>query len=211
MKRWSSYMAGFLLALAILPGCASHTVSDVQGYQQWFAEKENPCRTSKRVVDMLISMKYLPPEFLALKDHEAAGGKLSYDSLYNNYKHSVTFLMSFVSIQGQEGEDVMYKDLSNYKEYLERNMTLNFDMESRVQLKSDFGSCYPVLSSMENTYGLSKGRDVYLVFSSREESYDLYKQPYWDLIYQDDIYQTGILHFTFQYPDIKAKLPEVKL
>ncbi len=211
MTKLISYSVALWFVLIVLPGCSSHAVHDVQSYQRWLAEKGNPCKVSRQVGDMVISMKYLPPEFLALKDQEASGGRLSYDSLFSNYKHSVAFLMSFESSHGQDGEDVMYKDLRSYKEYLERNMTLNFDLESRVQLKGDFGSCYPVLSSMENTYGLSKGRDVYLVFSSQEKDYDLYRQNQWDLVYEDDVYQTGILHFTFNYPEIKSTLPEINL
>lgn len=210
MKNILNVLSLLLFLMSLSTACGRKTVNDVHEYQAWLASKENPCKVSRRVGDMLISMKYLPPEFLALKDYEHSQRRLNYDSLLNTYQHSVTFLMTFETTKGQEGEDVMYKDLGDYKEYVERSMTLNFDLESRVQLKGGFGSCYPVLSSMENTYGLSKGRDVYLVFSSREKDYDLYTQSSWDLVYEDDIYQTGILHFTYNYPEIKKQLPEIK-
>lgn len=199
------------LSACLFQGCSPSTMHTAKEYNAWLNNPENHCKVSKKVGNMVISMKYMPPQFLALKEYESTNRLLNYDSLLSSYEHSVTFLMSFETKQGQEGEDVMYKDLASYKEYLERSMTLNFDMESKVQLQGSFGSCYPVLSSLENTYGLSKGRDVYLVFSSKEKAYDLMKEAYWDLVYQDDIYQTGILHFIFTPPVLKDKLPEITL
>lgn len=205
------YLFFFLLPTCLLLACKPSVIHTAKEYNIWLNKTENHCKVSKQVSDMVITMKYMPPEFLALKDYEATEKALSYDSLLRSYKNSVTFLMSFETKQGQAGEDVMYKNLSNYKQYLERSMTLNFDLESKVKLQGSFGACYPVLSSMENTYGLSKGRDVYLVFSSKEKKYDLSNEPYWDLVYEDDIYQTGILHFIFNPGDLKNKLPKITL
>jgi hypothetical protein len=205
------YVSLIIVTLCLLAACKPSSIHTTREYQSWLNQSENQCKVSKKVGDMLISVKYLPVNFLALKEYEQSDKKLSYDSLLNVYRHSVTFIMTFETTKKQEGEDVMYKDLSNYKEYVERSLTLNFDLESKVQLKGNFGSCYPVLSSMENTYGLSKGRDVCLVFSSKEAAYDLMEEPYWDLVYEDDIYHTGILHFTFNYPELSKKLPLITL
>lgn len=201
----------FISILLICVACSNHTVHTTQEYAAWINQPENTCKVSKKVGDMLVSVKYLPSSFLALKDYESSDHSVSYEALLKSYMNSVTFIMSFETPQGQAGEDVMYKDLSSYKQYVERSMTLNFDLESKVILNAGTYQYAPVLSSLENTYGLSKGRDVYLVFTSKEKEHDLLKEPVLDFVYSDDIYNVGILHFTYNFQEILKTLPVVEL
>lgn len=206
-----------LLIVGLLPllmmGCSSQSVvSSAKSYSSWLNNEKNGCKVTKEVNGMVLEIKYLPPSFLALKDLESAQETgASYDSLLNAYQYSTTFLITFKPKDEENGQDVMFKDVTNYKEYIERSMTLNFDLESKINLKTNAGEYKPVLSSLENTYGLSKARNIYMVFTAKDKKNELIDADYFDLTYSDDIYSLGILHFIFDYKTIKKHLPIVDI
>ena len=195
----------------IFAGCKQSTVSTAHEYSEWFNKEENGCKVVRTVNNMNITVKLLPASFLALKEFESSQGKTTFEHLYDQYKDSKTFLISFNPDDQEKGADVMYKDVANYKEYVERSLTLNFDLESKIKLEAGKKEYTPVLSSLENTYGLSKGRDVYMVFAPTENRDELDKAPYFDFIYSDDLYQLGTLHFVFDNNKINSSLPGVQL
>ncbi|MBS1636296.1 MAG: hypothetical protein JST26_10290 [Bacteroidetes bacterium] len=186
-------------------------VSTVQEYSTWLNQKENGYIQEKEAGGMILQVKYLPATYLALKEFETKKGMLSFDSLLSAYKYSTTFLLSFRPKDAEKGEDVMLKDVTDYSEYVERSMTLNFDLESRLELKTSTDNYKPVLSSLENTYGLSKGRSIYMVFTAKTQRDELQKASYYDLVYTDDIYNLGILHFMFDLPAMQKHEPQIKL
>ena len=205
------------IALFALAGCLScgksHSpvVSSAQEYAEWINQEENGFIQQKEVNGMVIQVKYVPATYLALKDFELRQNKnQTLDSLLKAYKYSTTFLFDFLPKDSQNGQDIMYRDVKDYKEYVERSMTLNFDLESKIELKTDKGVYRPVLSSLENTYGLSKGRRVYLVFTGKEKKDELLNAKFYDLVYTDDIYNLGILHFNFDLSTMHEHEPTLK-
>ncbi len=198
------------LALFTLSSCQSNLVKNTHEFNQWLSNPENGCKIKKEVNDMIIEVKLLPPSYLALKEMEQSNG-LKFDSLLSVYKNSTTFLMSFKPKEGHKGDDVMYKNVISYKEYVERALELNFDLESKVVLKSSNREFKPVLSSLENTYGLTKGRQVYIVFTDNVSKEELQNEDSLDFIYTDDEFKLGILHFEFDYNSIKNNLPKIDL
>ncbi len=198
--------------IPLLVSCTQHSVSSAKQFSAWINDESNGCKVSKEVNGMILEVKYLPPAFIALKDLETSQSpRVTFDSLYNSYQYSTTFLLTFKPKDQEKGPDVMYKDVPDYKAYVERSMTLNFDLESKLMLKTDKDEYKPVLSSLENTYGLSKGRSVYMVFTAKARKEELDQAAFYDLVYTDDIYDLGILHFMFDYRSIKKHLPEVNI
>lgn len=207
--------AGFYISLlffALLAGCHSPaTVSSSRQFAEWLNDDKNGCLIKKQVNGMVVEVKYLPPSFSALKELESGQYKANYDSLLRDYCYSATFLVSFRPADDKEGQDVMYRNVNNYQEYIERSMTLNFDLESKIKLEASGTEYRPVLSSLENTYGLSKGRTVYMIFSAKEKKNELPEADTFDFVYEDDIYQLGILHFVFDHRHIREQLPQVNI
>jgi hypothetical protein len=195
----------------IFTGCKNTTVSHAIEYNEWLNKSENACKVSKEVNGMIIDVKLLPQNYLALKESETKDGYNKYDSLLKTYEHSTTFLLTFKPKEGHKGNDVMFEGVENYSDYIERSTELNFELESKIVLKTNKGSFAPVLSSLENTYGLTKGRQVYLVFADKNLKNEIQNSDLLDLVYTDDIYNLGILHFTFNYEKIKRNLPQLDL
>lgn len=196
---------------ALLQACSGKKVSNAEDYSMYLNNEANGFKKSKKVGDMLISVKYLPVDFLALKDLDSDKNKKKYDSLINSYKSSTTFLLSFQTIKGQSGEDVMTKGIENFEQYVERTMTLNFDLESKTKIVVNNKEYTPVLSSLENTYGLSKSRNVYLVFADPSLNKELANANRVDFVYSDDLYNVGILHFGFDKKLLDKNLPQVDI
>lgn len=160
---------------------------------------------------MIIEIKYLPSTYLALKELNEKSNQLEFDSLLKTYQNSTSFLLTFKPKEGHKGDDIMFKNVANYKEYIERAVDLNFDLENKLVLKTNVGNFTPVLSSLENTYGLTKGRQVYIVFADKNIKNEINNASVFDLVYTDDTYNLGILHFTFDFEKIKKNSPIIDL
>jgi hypothetical protein len=162
---------------------------------------------------VLVSVLYLPPEYLALKElkGDTANKRLNYDSLLNYHRNSSSFIITFGPDEAKKNtNDIMYDNIKNFREYTERSLDLNFDMENKIVLKTKKGEYAPVLSSLENTYGLSKDRKVNLVFAAGMKD-DKTKNQYYDFVYSDETFGVGTLHFNFDANRIKENMPEVSI
>lgn len=207
------YFLYFIFIYLLTTSCSKQkSISTVKEYSEWINKAENGCVINKRVNGMVIEIKYLPPSYIALKEWESGNYKeKKIEELLKENQYTTAFLMTFKPDEENNNSDVMFSGVSNYKEYVERSMDLNFDLENKVTLNFDNKKLRPVLSSLENTYGLSKGRSVYLVFAPSENKEELKNIKELDFIYADDIYELGILHYIFNLEDIQKKSPNIKV
>jgi len=202
----------FFCLLIIFCSSCGKEISTLSEFNSFVSDSENGLKVSKSVNGVLISVIYTPPEYISLKEMELHGfkGKEKYDSLLNNNKASASFLMIFGPDESKGNkDDIMYTGLKNFKEYVERAMTLNFDLEQQITLSTEENDYLPVLSSLENTYGLSKDRKINIVFTSLKEQKNLKEAMKYDFIYSDETYDVGILHFEFDKEKIEENLPEI--
>ncbi|MFL5763623.1 MAG: hypothetical protein ACJ77K_06745 [Bacteroidia bacterium] len=206
MKR-----SGYFLLPIVVAVCFSsckQSITSTADFNKYVNNPENGCQISRSINGVKMTVTYLPPQYVTLKEMEESGlhGKNVYDSLLHNNKASSYFLMTLAPVDDNSG-DIMYKGLKNYKEYAERAMTLNFDLEQQIVLQTDHGELSPVLSSLENTYGLTKDRKVDIVFSSSEG--DIINASHFDFTYSDETYGIGTVHFEYDKKNINENLPEV--
>ena len=211
MKR--AFVNYFIVVIAVVFCCScGKKISSVNEFNSFINDAKNGLKISKSVNGVTLSVIYTPPEYLTLKEMESNNykGKEKYDSLLANNKASASFLMIFGPDESKENkDDIMYKGLKNFKEYVERAMTLNFDLEQLVTLNTGSNNYLPVLSSLENTYGLSKDRKVNIVFSSIKGQKKLSEETKYDFVYEDETYDIGTLHFEFDKKEIEKNLPEI--
>ncbi|HET6243903.1 MAG: hypothetical protein H0V01_04455 [Bacteroidetes bacterium] len=172
---------------------------------------ENGLIKSKSINGIKVTAKYLPPEFLVYKDlktHDEFNTFLK-DSLMEWYKFNHTFLLNIALDEENKNDmDVMRYGVKNYEEYKEKFISMNFDLTDFISLKIKDKKLSPVLINLENVYGLSKDRNVHLVFTTDEKTnYTDFEEL--DLVYNDEIFETGINHFVFQKKDIES-IPLIK-
>lgn len=196
------YLLGLLLALGGLPACRPAATTEAQFYA-WLHNPENGLVQTREIGDLHLSVKYLPAELLACR--ELRGGAPTpgqADSLRRRYGRSHAFLLTVKPRTAGRGDDVMYHGVGSYAAYKERVMELNFNLARYVSLKDGEKELKPLLHTLENTYGATEGRSLYVVFENAgADGADL------DFVFSDRVFSTGISHFRFRKSDLADTPP----
>jgi hypothetical protein len=182
-----------VVALTSLAACGDGRTTDIHGYYEWMNDPANGCVRTSDINGVRIEMKYLAPAYLQYQRRDGDDqGTQGNDS-------TVCFLMS-IAPSDTSGGDIMTHGVVSEGAFTARAMNLNFEIRDMLSIRYG-GKEYPVLlTTLENVYGLSKKRDVMLVFPRIP--------PYWsekadvDIVFDDRIFGTGINHFTFRIRDL---------
>ncbi len=196
------YLIGLLLAICGLPACRPATTE--AGFYQWLHDPANGLVQTRQIGGLQLSVKYLPAELLAHRELGGAASPRQADSLRNRYRRSHTFLLTVKPSTAGRGEDVMYHGLNSYQAYKQRVMELNFNLAEYVRLQDGERELKPLLHTLENTYGTTEGRSLYLVFENAANG-----GAALDFVFADEVFGTGISHFRFRKSDL-AQIPAIE-
>ncbi len=194
-------------------GCQENkvTIEDFAEYCAWVVNTENGLVKTKSISGIHLSVKYLPPEYLAyqeLKDEENVTASDKERTL-GLYKNNETFLLTIAPDEQERlGADIMQTGIRNYQEFSERASKMNFGMNEYVILITGDREFKPVLSNMENVYGLSNHRNISFVFAPEDENTIFKNTEKLDFVFNDEIFHTGISHFVFHRNSIE-KIPRL--
>ena len=154
---------------------------------------------SRRANGLLLRAQLVSAETLLSQDMAAnkALQLLDRDSLLTAYKKQVTILMQIApDPESGAATDIIHRNAADYSEYKQLVHQLNFGMEERVALQIGTQSYKPVLSTMENIYGLTPERSFLFVFAPGDATdSNFYGTPSMDFVFEDDLFKTGINHF----------------
>lgn len=200
-----SYVAMFLLV--VLSCCTKKEINNPGDYMKWMNNPKNGLIKIKYANGLKLTVKYLSPEYLTnleLKEEKAVSCSHR-DSLIKAYRKGFNFLLAVgPDDRKQSNGDVMLKNVNTYEEYAERMLVMNFGMEEYVTLVIDGKQFKPVLSGMENLYGLGEHRNISFAFVPEAGNLQAFeKAETIDFVYEDDIFDLGINHFRFNQKDIK--------
>ncbi len=196
-----------LLLALVLAGCSDSGPRDLSEYYRWVNDPERGLMKRQVVNGVVLTVKYLPPEYLAhqyLQGENGAGAEKR-DSLLRAYRNSLCFMLTIAA--ADSSGDVMTRGIGSYQEFNDRAVKMNFEMGNYLTLRADGHEYRPALALMENTYGLRPQRDVVIVFA-RDAALGAAKTL--DLAFEDAFFDTGISHFTFLGSDLQA-VPEMPL
>ena len=200
------------LFICIISFSCKKKCSTLSEYLKWLNDPEKHLAPIKRINGIAVKVKYLPAEYLAYMEEEKDSQhylKAKRDSVINSYKESITFLLTIGPDEEKKASgDVVFRGIENYQQFSERIATMNFHMDESLNLKTDEGDHAPVLTNMENSYGLSESRNIYCVFvRSEAEKKNINDSQTFDFVYNDEIFGIGKNHFVFQKSDMED-LPE---
>ncbi len=199
----SKHWIFFLFLLGFLSGCQKK-FSSVQEYYAWLNQEESGMVREKKVGNLAFEVKYLAPEYLAIREAGSKATDLALlDSLKGTYKNSLTFLLTFSHVV-PTGRDIMFDGISSKPEYTQRMHRMNFGFDEMVFLNTDEGDVYPKLTSLENVYGATDKRAVFVVFSGAQADKLWKRGKELDLVLNDEIFGTGIIHFRFNREDLES-------
>ena len=200
------------LFFIVLVSCTSHEKLSYQELIKWVNDSKNGLCSSHERKEISFRAVYMPSPLLASKEMRSqnAKGKKIYDSLVTQYDTEYTFVVTLAPVSDKPNSDIMYKDIDNKEEYKKRFLEMNFDLKNMFSLKIGDQIVQPEVYSFENTYGLSKGRSIYLVFNKKQFGPSSEKPSELDLIFNDEVFNTGINHFVFPLDKIN-NIPELDL
>ncbi len=185
-----------LVFLVSMMGCSS-SVDNEKEFLKWLGDQDNGFVKKAKANGFLLSMKYLPAEYLALNEMEKDGkSDMKYFKDYvNKFKDSKTFLLM---ISNEENSvNAGNYDVTNLREYDQRIKDLSFNIKELLVLKTSSGKKYqPVLTTMENLYEISNKKSIYIVFTDDQK--EILNSERLDIVFQDTFLDTGINHFVFE-------------
>jgi hypothetical protein len=201
----------WLCLLALVVGaCGRSGPDDFAGYRQKIGDPDAGLVQSRQIGGMRLTVKYLPPEYLAYQELRSGGDHTegTRDSLLRIYRGSMSFLLTIAADgdgEHRSSQDVMMHGVANYQEFAERSLAMNFDMARYVTLNIDGRKIRPVLATMDSDYGMSSARNIVLVFSDGIDGKAIERASNLDFIFSDEIFETGISHFPFSGDDIRNR------
>jgi len=185
-----------ILFLALFISCNA-TIDTEKELLKWLSKPSNGFVKKSSANGFVLSMKYLPPEYLALNEYrkDDGNGNKSFNDYLASFDKSRTFLLTI--IHDDENVDASKYGVSNLSDYSKRIKDLSFNIKESLLLKTSSGNAYnPVLTTMENLYEIGNKKSIYIVFSDENE--DILNSEKLDVVFQDTFLDTGITHFVFE-------------
>lgn len=190
-----------LFLIACLFACSAKKPGTAEEYFHYLDSETSGLSKLKYVNGLALKVKYLAPDYLCHRELIHQSYTLhKKDSISAFYAQSLCFMLTLGTDERKEKQgDVMYHNITTFREYVSRSMAMNFDMQQYITVKADGEEYIPVLSSMENTYGMDNKRSILLVFVPKTKAdRKLFTASKIDFIYDDQLFELGINHFLFE-------------
>lgn len=189
-------------------GCAGSEISDPADYLAWIGDPKHGLVKSQTLQGATVTVRFLPPEYRALQEiRDSRTNALVRDSILKRCGNSLAFLLSIAP-----NEDAQIRlgsadlDAASSERVADRAMALQFDIQNKIELKVGNRSYRPVLATQDNDQGLNSVRNITLIFIDDTEANTLLHARTYDVVFNDDIYHTGISTFRFDSADIASRV-----
>ena len=180
-------------------------LNTVQDCYQWINNPENGLVKERVQGNIKYVLKYIPAEISAIKElgEGAEWTQTEFNKVLAEYNESITFVLKIGPDPEHEQQfDIMMAGIGNYEGYAARIKQMNFGLKENLTLSVNGKNYAPVLAELESVYGISKHRNIYLVFGPSKDDSSFFEAEKYVLTYDDPIFDTGINHFVIQSKDI---------
>lgn len=185
----------FMASLLPLASCAPSSLS-LSEYVKWVEHVDHGLRKSKELGEFVFDLQYKPHAYIIAQE---TGGQNLSQELEARKEELADFQYFNLSYQLQHGQqDILRYMAPNDAVYQERIYYFSYHLANDIQLVdgSDTLSC--ALFHFARNYGLKPSVDFALGFPKSSNPGD--KQ----LIIQENVFNTGTLHFTIAADDLQA-------
>lgn len=192
-----------LIVAACMCSCSEDNPQTASEYYHWLNSEEHGFVKKQRINGVELTVKVLPQDLLVAKELNGSQDQQLKDSLRNAYRNTLTMVMTFAPDENKEAKgDIVFKGVENKQGYTERMLTMNFGLQDQVKLNAGGKERHPVLSGLENTYGLESSRSIVLAFPLADAERETILQSDWTLTYDDVLFDMGIVHFHFDHEQL---------
>ena len=201
-----------IIAIVLLFAGCETKFDDMSQFLQWANEPDNGLVKERTINGYKIRIKYLPAEYLVSQElsYQTTYSQNEIDSLYSYYSNSRTFLLSISHPTESAAEpDMLISSSNDYADYAGKYLALSFGLQSYIYINGDEKTYPPVLATMEQTTSVNAGRNFFIVFADVDETDELFNEDILDIVFDDEIFNTGISHYRFTKKDID-NLPDFR-
>lgn len=187
-----------IVSSCLIAGCEQLGSLDRDELAVFLAKPENGLIKRKSYDQVGWKAQIVPPE---IEKFESGKGQ--------KFSNILQFLLTVEPGKVYQHSDVMISGVESYDDYSDRMMKLNFNIADMIELRFGGSSYRPVLTNMENTFGLSNDRKIHVVFADPDFPDQLALCTKIDLVLEDRVFETGISHFIFEESFLR-KVPNQK-
>jgi hypothetical protein len=168
------------------------------------AEKNGLCRIrSANGIRTTVTLR--PPLLDVLREvgDDTTTTKEAIDELVHAYSTQMSFFVNLALDEETPTNDIMFAGVRDVTGFKEQAYALNFGWSDMALLRCGTRSYRPQLSTLENTYGLTKDRNVLLVFTPTvKDDPDFFTSPFIELEITNHWFGTGTQSFKFRRADM---------
>lgn len=199
-----------LLPFCWLNSCGEPVIRDESTFFKWIIDPAHGLKKVRRANGIEIAAIYLPSEYLAYRAGKLLeDGQDSSDIEGLDHQEDVHFLLAIKAVDDEE--NILYKDITNYSQYKEKTLALNFAQEKSLELIIGEHRFSAALAVWENLYNLGNRGKLNVSFTGLgKELVQLPVEESIELVFADEIFGTGIHHFYFKKEDV-ARVSLLKL
>ena len=195
---------GFLIVL-LVAGCNAKQVLNPQEYIAWMSSGNSEVNNKKEIGNYSVAIKYLPQDYLALKEFKAPydnKNKTKFNEARKKYEGHYYFLLRIVDEKNQKS--VLRSDIDGYGEYTDRLNYFAFEAQNDFKLIEGKDTLDCVLHHFENNYDLSPINDITVVFKQGKPNNDL------TFLWYDRALGLGTIKFFIEESDLE-NIPTLNL
>lgn len=164
-----------ILAIALmLFSCTKDKKLKPEQYIKWVNSTSNNLVMQKQVGNYNLMLKYLPVDFLVLKEFEKPYYNIDEKEFEENKKRFADHHYFTLRVTSKDNsKSVLNNDISGYEEYGNRLNYFAFDSQDDFKLVQENDTIDCALHHFENNYGLSQINDITLVFKDNNSKGNL--------------------------------------
>lgn len=192
----------YCLMCLLLAGCGGvKETRDLGDVYRFVNDPENGLVREKVVKGLKLKARWIPASQLAYIDYKDSGGLESRDQLMADKAKQVCIVLSLTPT-GVGETDLMKVNIPGQAAYADRMVNLNFHLGEEARLIAGENVFYPAGYHLENTYGLTKDRDIHFVFAP--EAWEVSGPPEeFTFEFNDPEFGTGTHLFKFRRKDME--------
>ena len=187
--------------VGVLGGCSSNHTSDQAEYLMWLNDPDHGLIQMRTVNGLRIAVKYLPPELRAYQELRVAGSPEDRAKVLERCGKSVAVLLSIAPDSSQ-----MRGQTIDPQATIQQGQMLQADIQEHLTVRAGGTTYRPVVTALDNDAGMGGKISITAVYADDVEHGPLLGAGHYDIAFDDEIFGTGITHFTFDRKAIDARL-----
>lgn len=200
-KYW--FCVVFLCVIFLfLPGCQEICYSESDQYYEYIQNRDNGLRKEGKLNDYEIELSYQPAELRILESQILNIVSLNLDSLVDEYRKSMLFVLV---IKAQNGQSLKYYGSKSEEEFHYRQEVFTYRMSEFVKLSCDQMSIHSQVCQLEQSFGVGGYLKYQILFVA--DDYDelriLMNSKVIEFEIEDPFLQDDIIRFDFKRSDIQ--------